>query len=87
MGATYAYTGRVPEAEAHVRRAISAAESIFGEDNRRAGRLMAVAAVFLQRCGLKSEAKSLRKKASQILAKANQEDPAGRFTIDVNALR
>jgi len=40
----------------------------------------------LQRCGQLAEAKSLKKKSDQILAKANREDP-GRFTIDVNALR
>jgi tetratricopeptide (TPR) repeat protein len=86
LGAAYSYSGRTQEAEAYVRRAIAGAQSIYGEDNRRAGRLMIVAAALLQRCGEKAEAKSLRKKADQILAKANGEDP-GRFTIDVNALR
>jgi len=86
LGAAYANTGRVQEGERYVRRAISASQSIYGEDSRRAGRLMAVAAVVLQRCGQLAEAKSLKKKSDQILAKANREDP-GRFTIDVNALR
>jgi tetratricopeptide (TPR) repeat protein len=86
LGAAYAYMGRSQEAEPYLRRSLSAAQSLFVEDSLRAGRLMAVAAMVLRRCGEKAEAKSLGKKATQILAKAGSEDP-GRFTIDVNALR
>ena len=86
LGASYAFTGRSQEAESYVRRSLSAAQSLFGEDSLRAGRLMAVASLVFRRCGEKAEAKSLAKKATEILAKAGQENP-GRFTIDVNALR
>jgi tetratricopeptide (TPR) repeat protein len=86
LGAAYAYTGRSQDAAPYVRRSLSAAESLFGEDSLRAGRLMAVAALIFRRCGEKAESKSLGKKATQILEKAGRENP-GRFTIDVNALR
>jgi len=86
LGATYAYTGRSKEAEAYVRQSISAARALYGDDSLRAGRIMAVCAAVLQHCGQKAEAKSIRKQAEQILAKAGREDP-GRFTIDVQALR
>ena len=77
LGATYAHTGRVQEGEAYMRRAISASQSIYGEYSLRAGRLMSVGAALLQQCGEKAAAKSLRKEADQILAKANREDPGG----------
>ena len=86
LGASYANTGRNLEAETYVRRATAAAQSMYGEDSLRSGRQMAVAAVVLKRCGQSAEAKSLKKKSDQILAKAGREDP-GRFTIDVHALR
>lgn len=86
LGAAYAYTGRMEEAGTYVRRSISASQTIFVDDRLRAGRLMAIGAVILRRCGQKAEAKSLRKTADQIMANAGREDP-GRFTIDVNALR
>lgn len=86
LGAAYAYTERLQEAEMYVRRSLSAAPAIFGEDSGRTGRLMTVAAAILRRCGQKAEAKSIRKKGDQIIAKADRENP-GRFTIDVNALR
>ena len=86
LAAAYANTGRTQEAQEYVRQAIAAAKSNYGEDSRRAGRLMTVGAVLLERCGQKSEAKALRKNADQILAKAERDDPR-RFTVDVNALR
>lgn len=86
LGAAYAYTGRLQEAEVYVRRSLSAAPAVFGEDSGRTGRLMTVAAAILRRCGQKAEAKSIRKKGDQMIAKADRENP-GRFTIDVNALR
>jgi len=86
LGAAYAYTGRLQEAEVYVRRSLSAAPAVFGEDSGRTGRLMTVAAAILRRCGQKTEAKSIRKKGDQMIAKADRENP-GRFTIDVNALR
>jgi tetratricopeptide (TPR) repeat protein len=86
LGAAYAYTGRLQEAEVYVRRSLSAAPAVFGEDSGRTGRLMTVAAAILRRCGQKAEAKTIRKKGDQMIAKADRENP-GRFTIDVNALR
>jgi tetratricopeptide (TPR) repeat protein len=86
LGAAYANLGRTQEAQSYVRQAISVAKSIYGEDSRRTGRLMTVGAVLLERCGQKSEAKALKKKAQQILATAARDDPR-RFTVDVNALR
>jgi len=86
LGAAYAFSGRVQEAESYMRRSIAAAQSIFGEDSRRVARVMSVGAVVLQQCGRKAEAKNLKRKAGQIFAKAVGDDP-GRFTIDVNSLR
>jgi tetratricopeptide (TPR) repeat protein len=86
LAASYANTGRVQAAEGYARRAISASQSIYGEDSDRAGKLMGAGAVVLQRCGDKAEAKALRRKADQILANAYHADPR-RFTVDVNALR
>jgi tetratricopeptide (TPR) repeat protein len=86
LSASYAALGRNERAESYARQSVSAAQSVYGEDSRRAARIMAIAGYVLERCGKKSEGKSMRKNAQSILAKADRDDP-GRFTIDVNSLR
>jgi tetratricopeptide (TPR) repeat protein len=87
LGSLYLLSNHLNDAVLCARQSVSLAEELYGPDNPRLGSLMATAADVLRKSNQKTEAKVMQKRAAQIKAQTERENPSVRYTVDVKALR
>jgi tetratricopeptide (TPR) repeat protein len=85
LGWAYGRVGQPARAEPLLREALQSAESVYGPEDVRTAEVLSKYADVLRNMNRKAEARELRKRSNEILAKSDRENAMG-LKVDVGSL-